>query len=36
MAKIIREKIDMAFWQKTNLSDIEHKKIRKMGFRNSN
>ncbi len=35
IAKIKREKINVAFWQETHLSDIEHEKLRKMGFRNT-
>ncbi len=35
IAKIKREKVNVAFWQETHLSDIEHEKLRKMGFRNT-
>lgn len=30
-----REKQDIIFWQETHLSNIEHEKLRKMGFKNS-
>lgn len=29
-----REKQDIIFWQETHLSNIEHDKLRKMGFKN--
>lgn len=35
IAKLKREKIGVAFWQETHLSDLEHEKLKKMGFRNS-
>uniref|UniRef100_A0A3B1K1Q0 Reverse transcriptase domain-containing protein n=1 Tax=Astyanax mexicanus TaxID=7994 RepID=A0A3B1K1Q0_ASTMX len=35
LAKIKREKIDIIFWQETHLSDGEHDKLRKMGYRNA-
>ena len=35
IAKMKREKQDIIFWQETHLSNIEHEKLRKMGFKNS-
>lgn len=35
IAKIRREKINVAFWQETHLSGVEHEKLKKMGFRNT-
>lgn len=35
IAKMIKEKINIAFWQETNLSGAEHIKLRKMAFRNT-
>jgi len=35
IAKMKREKQDIIFWQETHLSDIEHDKLRKMGFKNT-
>lgn len=35
IAKMKREKQDIIFWQETHLTDIEHKKLCKMGFRNT-
>lgn len=34
IAKMKREKQDIIFWQETHLSNIEHDKLRKMGFKN--
>ena len=30
-----KEKINIAFWQETHLSDVEHEKLKKMGFKNT-
>lgn len=35
IAKLRREKVNVAFWQETHLSKVEHEKFKKMGFRNS-
>lgn len=32
IAKMKRERIEVAFWQKTHLSNPEHEKLKKMGF----
>ena len=35
IAKMKREKVNIAFWQETHLTDTEHEKLKKMGFRNT-
>lgn len=35
IAKMKREKQDIIFMQETHLSNTEHEKLRKMGFKNS-
>lgn len=35
ITKMKREKQDIIFWQETHLSNSEHEKLRKMGFKNS-
>lgn len=35
IAKIKREKQDIIFWQEMHLTNTEHEKLRKMGFKNS-
>lgn len=35
VAKIKRERVSVAFWQETHLSNTEHEKLKKMGFRNT-
>lgn len=35
IAKIKKENIQVAFWQETHLSNLEHEKLKKMGFMNT-
>lgn len=35
IAKMKKEKINIAFWQETHMSVLEHEKLKKLGFRNT-
>lgn len=35
IVKLKKEKVDIAYWQETHLSNVEHDKLKKMGFKNT-